>query len=517
MAKIPDRFLGFAFSVGDILIETDKEFNIINADGALSSIGLNSNDKTSGTFLDLMDAKDRAEFLTLSLPLKDTGRVGPANFRVGADENRKKRFSLFVGKLPDERNRIFIVLVAATRLNQSTVCQLASDVEVEAEEVMDKIETLLIDKKDEETGWNITLMETRDVENASEESLDSLNNLLKKYASKGEAAGRLSENRFALVHDKEPNGIGTEEILEQLSKSTGIELNSTTIDADHDNLNEEDGIRTLLYSLQQFADEDDGFDIESLAESLDEMVVDTEERKEMLRKVLENEEFSLVYKPTMLLANNQVQYTEALIRFNDPDLHDKEIGSLQLSDKAGMILDFDKAIFNQAVKKIEQLKTKTTPSCLAVNLSGKSLSHMDFIEEILKQLEKHSKLVDYISIDITEASEINDLQQLTDFTEKVRAIGYRVFLNGLSAGSAGYKQLSNLKINGVKIDGHYIRNALNDRSIHTFLRSIISLSNKLGIDTIANDVETEEQQDMLVALGVTYAQGKLYGKPKSDG
>ncbi|MCC3860952.1 EAL domain-containing protein [Pseudemcibacter aquimaris] len=515
MARIPDRFLGFAFSVGDILIETDRDFNIKSIDGAASDIGLSKEFDEKICFLDLMNSNDQKDFLAITLPLKPANRIGPANFRIGKDKDSKRKFSLFINKLPEYPNRIFISLVSSYRLNRNNSRQQVTDTKSETENLLGKIENILTEYQGQDKNLNITLMETKDTENLKEQDLDNLNHLLKKYSTGGNTAGRLADNRFALVHEKEPDGMETKDLLRELTKSTGINLNSTTIDADDESLSEQDGIRALVYSLQQFADEHEDFNVDEIANNYDEIIENTSGKVQKLRTILKDQKFSLVYQPIIDLKTKETHHSEALIRFNDPELHDLQFETICFAEKVGLIHEFDKAIFMQTVEKLEKI-IKDDPSIkLAVNMSGKSLSKNVFLQDLLKQLQKYSHLKNHISLEITESSEITNLEQLSEFIDEIRSMGFRVYLDDFGAGAAGFQYLRDLEIDGVKIDGQYVRDALSDKKMRAFLKAIVTLCNDLDIVTIGEWVETSEQEELLQNLNVTYAQGYYYGQPNT--
>ncbi len=513
MARIPDRFLGFSFSVGDILIETDSSFDIKHADGAISDLGILPKDIETLNFSDLVADEDRQSFEQVCSSLKAANRIGPVNFWLSTKSKKKKKYATFMGKLADDDNRIFIVLIASFRLGRNADLENAGPDEEAATTLLEKIEHILTENKDQDKKLNITLMETD--EQCSQESLNELGQLLNKYSTGGNTAGQLGDNRYAVVHAQEPDGLDTKDLIRELTKSTGISLNSTTIDADSDVLSEEDGIRALIFSLQQFADDSEGFDVDSLAKGYDEIVENTAGKVQHLRQILREGEFSLVYQPIVSLKTSKVHHSEALIRFNDPDLHDLQFETICFAEKVGLIQEFDRATFKRAVEKIDQIKAHGTPPKLAVNMSGRSLSQKGFLDDLKARLKEHQHLKDYVSLEITESSEITNLEQLATVIDEIRTMGFRVYLDDFGAGAAGFRYLRELSVDGVKIDGDYVRDALVDTKIRAFLRSIVMLCNDLEIETIAEWVETEEQAELLKSMGVTYAQGYLYGRPNT--
>ena len=515
MTKIPDRFLGFSFSVGDILIEADIEFKILNADGAISEIGLSCQNLKNLSFLDLLDDEEKESFNQLSTSIKSSNRIGPINFWLGFNGRNRKKYATFIGKLPDDPNRLFIVLMATYRLGSAAPAPKIESYEEETESFIEKVETVLTEYQGQDKNLNITLMETAEILPEGDERLGELDELLKKYSTGGNMAGRLNDNSYAVVHAQNPDGLETADLIRELTKSTGLELNTATIDADQDTLAEEDGVRALIFSLQQFAEKSDGFDVESLASGYKEIVEDTAGKVQHLRNILNSGDFTLVYQPIVSLKTKEVHHSEALIRFNDPELHDLQFETICFAEKVGLIQEFDTAIFKRAVEKIDEIKKTSVPPKLSVNMSGRSLSSKGFLDDLKRRLNDHIHLKEYISLEITESAEITNLELLSEVIDEIRSMGFKVYLDDFGAGAAGFRYLRELSVDGVKIDGDYVRDALTDKKIRAFLKSIVTLCNDLEIETIAEWVETEDQATLLFDLGVTYAQGYLYGRPNA--
>lgn len=516
MVKIPDRFLGFSFSVGDILIEVNKDFKILNADGAISEIGLKQDQLSKLSFIDLLDDNEKEQFKIISSPLKASNRIGPIRFRVGTPNHSKKNFAIFIGKLPDDNERLFLVLTSSYRLGALTDSPLGhKKAMIKKENFLEKVESILTENLEQEKKLYLTLLETVNKINPDAENVHELENLINKYSTGGNTAGKLNDGRFAFVHSKEPDGMPTDKLIYELINSTGIDLKSTTIDANENFLSDQDGVRALIFSLQQFADNNDGFDIETLSEGFGEIVESTAHKVQHLRTILAKGDFTLVYQPIVTLNDRKVHHSEALIRFNDPQLHNRQFETICFAEEIGLIQDFDKATFNRAVEKINQIKKNDTPPKIAVNMSGRSLSNQAFLDELKTRLKDHIHLKEYIALEITESAEITNLDALSKVISEVRGMGFKIYLDDFGAGAAGFRYLRELVVDGVKIDGDYVRDALVNTKTRTFLRSIVMLCNDLGIETIAEWVETEEQAEFLKSLGVTYAQGYLFGRPNA--
>ena len=518
MAKIPDRFLGFSFAVGDILLEVDNSFLIINADGSISEIGIDHSHIKKSSFIDFISEEGRADFAKISSSLKSSNRVGPIQFNIGLNDNLRKKYSLFINRLPGDNDRLFIVLISSYRMGpplENKNGASSTQVKEEAASLLRNVEDILTENKGKNKKLNITLLETDHNIDPRSKNLHDIDHLLKKYSAGGNLAGRLNNNSYAVVHEKSAGGVQTDDLLRELTKSTGLNLKSTTIDADQDFLSEEDGVRSLIFSLQQFADRSEGFDIETFTTSYTEIIGDTSQKVKNLRKILMEGRFSIVFQPIIHLKTKEIHHSEALVRFNDPELLDKQFETICFAEKVGLIQEFDTAIYHRVVEKIEQIMEHETPPNIAVNMSGRSLSDPKFLENLKARLTQHIHLNEFISLEIKESSEIKNLKLLSTIIDEVRSMGFKVYLDDFGAGAAGFQYLKELTVDGVKIDGEYVRDALVNKKTRAFLKSFALLCNDLNIETIAEWVETEEQAELLKSLNVTYGQGYLYGRPNN--
>lgn len=192
------------------------------------------------------------------------------------------------------------------------------------------------------------------------------------------------------------------------------------------------------------------------------------------------------------------------------------MGNDRFAEDIGLIDEFDYAVINRAIAKIRSMLKKGGSPGIAVNVSGRSLSSQGFIFELLALLRNNKDLTQYLSIEITESATIHDLDALSLVLEEVREIGFRVYLDDFGAGAAGFQYLKKLKVDALKIDGAYIRDALTSAEDRAFLRSMVGLCKDLGIVTVGEWVETQEHATLLRQMGVDYGQGYFFGKPSPN-
>lgn len=513
--KVPNRFLGYAFCVGDLLLEMDLDFNIRNADGAVkTTLGIGSVDGNTTNFLDLLDARGRGLFKNSVAGLTGANRLGPVKLNVGMDADSKEQFGAFLAKLPSEPDSIYVVLSRPSRLGIDQPLPTATMlVEEKKQHFFASLEKLFEDDPGIENEVQVTVIEAEAGATIDGAQQTSIEQYLKSVSYGGKNASRVGEDKFAVVHEKANDNVTPEVMRSAVARATGIAISTATIDAAESHLSDKDSMRALVFSLQQFADGGDGFDVENIQQNCGSLIGETACRVRAFRQVLDEGAFSLVYQPIVDMKRLTTHHFEALTRFDLPEIMKSQWEMIRFAEDVGLIDDFDRAVINRVITKIRDLLRQGGAPGIAVNVSGRSMSDPDFISDLIDTLEKNVDIAGYLSLEITESARILDLKSLGEVVQQVRAIGFKVYLDDFGAGAAGFQYLKSLKVDAVKIDGAYIKDALESSEDRAFLRSMVMLCKDLGITTVGEWIETKEHAALLTEIGVDYGQGYFYGKP----
>lgn len=512
MSKVPDRFLGYAFCVGDVLMELDGDFNIVSADGAVKNTLGDVPIKTS--FLDLLTQKGRSTIESSVKMLTGANRLGPIMMAVGPDASTRQEFAIFLAKLPTSAEKIYLVLSRPYRLGRSDSKHVPEKkVEDKKQEFYERLENLFDGNPEAAQNMLVTVLEAGAGQQLDDDKLRDIEQHLKSYSVGGAHATMLGDDKFAVVHDKtEPST----NLAEEVKRATGVNFTSATIDAAEAQLSDTDSLRALVFSLQNFAANKEGFDVGDIQQNCATLIGETTQRVRAFRDVLDEGRFSLVFQPIVSLAKGTTHHFEALTRFELPSIIKTQWEMIRFAEDIGLIDEFDYAVITRAIAKIRTMLKKGGSPGIAVNVSGRSLSSQGFIFELLALLRNNKDLTQYLSIEITESATIHDLDALSLVLEEVREIGFRVYLDDFGAGAAGFQYLKKLKVDALKIDGAYIRDALTSAEDRAFLRSMVGLCKDLGIVTVGEWVETQEHATLLRQMGVDYGQGYFFGKPSPN-
>lgn len=543
MKKVPDRFLGYAFCVGDALLELDGDFRIRNADGATQTVlGLEAKSLTGVAFLSWLLPHEQEMVKGAVSALTGKNRLGPilvhldtvtpgsgdmkdpspetawnpVDPRVRSELIANRRPSaLFLTRLDMKPGRIFAVLSLPHRIGLASerVHEDARSPEEKKQDFLTRVGDMLSD--DPDGNLSVTVLETAAGHPLSTSEQDRIDRLLNSMSVGGGTAASLDTNKFAVLHDSAPGGHRSD-FVGEIERRMGVRMASATMNTQEADLRDDDSVRAILFGLQKFAEGAENYTIQAFEDGYADLIDETAARVREFRQVLDKGGFSLVYQPIVDMKTGRTHHFEALSRFDRPTPGYSQFDMICFAEDVGLIMDFDRAVMDRAAKKLLPMvkRDADTAPKLAVNVSGRSLSSQDFVAHLLQRLEELSLLSGHLSLEITESSKIQDLETLGDALSRIKTLGFKVYLDDFGVGAAGFQYLRDLKVDALKIDGSYIRDAVNSKIDQAFLKSMISLCQELDIITVGEWIETRRQADLLRRLGVTYGQGYYFSRPK---
>jgi diguanylate cyclase (GGDEF)-like protein/PAS domain S-box-containing protein len=232
---------------------------------------------------------------------------------------------------------------------------------------------------------------------------------------------------------------------------------------------------------------------------------------EDLRRALErDDELALYYQPQVELSSGRIVGMEALVRWNHPArglLYPADF--IPVAEKTGSVTALGAWVFERACSQLKAWQADgVAPPVVAVNLSLSELkTGRELVRNVTAVIKKWGLSASQIEFDVTEAT----LAQLTwtqnDVLEQLHQLGCRIAIDDFGAEYSSFNYLRAYAVNHVKIAQPFIRRAAEDPSRAATIRAIITLARELGIEVIAEGVETRDQRDLLMAIGSTAAQG----------
>ena len=206
---------------------------------------------------------------------------------------------------------------------------------------------------------------------------------------------------------------------------------------------------------------------------------------------------------------------EVLTRMWDAD--GAQISTFHLinsAERAGLVRKVDEQAFSEACRLAELLPSEQIER-IHVNVSPNSLAVPAFVAGIEKNLRLQPALAQRICFEITETAAFAHLSSVRAFADQVRPLGAEIFLDDFGTGSSVLGQLRELKMDGLKIDGEFVRNMKASPVDTTIVRSIQQIAEVMGLTTVAEYVRDEETAELLGEMQVGYAQGDWAGRELS--
>jgi len=231
-----------------------------------------------------------------------------------------------------------------------------------------------------------------------------------------------------------------------------------------------------------------------------------------LKKCISRQEFKIFFQPIVSLSTHEISHHEVLMRF------DKETSPYELivmGEEVGIAADVDLAVCRQTIKYIDMNKHKKVGK-LAVNISGSSIQNDIFMNSLTKTLKEYPKESGHLIFEITESSEIKDLERVNKFIQSLRELKHTVCLDDFGSGAASFQYLQKMEVDGVKIDGSFVKEILVSPRYSTMVKNITKMCHELNIYVVAEMIETKAQEDLLLSIGVDKGQGWLYSKAMPD-
>ena len=229
----------------------------------------------------------------------------------------------------------------------------------------------------------------------------------------------------------------------------------------------------------------------------------------LIRRALDEDRFVLHGQPIVDLATGRVVQHELLLRMRgESDDLIMPLAFLPAAEKSGLIAEIDRWVITQAAKLAAQGRP------VGVNLSAASAGDPTMLGLIERELHQHATDPSKLVFEITETAVMQDMDRVTRFVEHLASLGCNFALDDFGTGFASFTYLKLLPVRYLKIDIDFVRDVARSKRDMFVVRAIVALAGDFGQQTIAEGVEDEATVTVLRDLGVTYAQGYLYGRPR---
>ena len=234
-----------------------------------------------------------------------------------------------------------------------------------------------------------------------------------------------------------------------------------------------------------------------------------------MEKALENEEFKVYYQPKISTKTNRMVGAEALVRWIKEDEIISPNIFIPVFEKNHFIIELDKYIFEKVCQDIQswkQVKNEKIPM-ISVNISKENFYNEEFIKEYEKIAKKYNLKTEEIEIEITENLTMIENISIIKMIKRIKEAGFVISIDDFGTGYSSLNMLQSMPIDIIKIDKTFIDKIDIKNKNNNMVDYIIYIAKKLGLKTVAEGVEAEEQVKYLKEIGCDMLQGYYYSKP----
>lgn len=234
--------------------------------------------------------------------------------------------------------------------------------------------------------------------------------------------------------------------------------------------------------------------------------------EQALRKALSLQQLEVYYQPKVDLQTGQINSLEALVRWHDKDLGEVAPSRfIPIAETLGLIHQLGLQVLRQVCHQLQQWAKLAVP--VAVNISAKELADPAFLPQLIQILAETAVNPHFLELEITESCLLPErASQTQQVLQQLRQLGIRLAIDDFGTGYSSLSYLRHLPINSLKIDRSFIKALPDNTSDRQITSAIIAMANAMGLDVIAEGIETKAQQEFLLAAGCQFGQGYWFGK-----
>jgi diguanylate cyclase (GGDEF)-like protein/PAS domain S-box-containing protein len=238
-----------------------------------------------------------------------------------------------------------------------------------------------------------------------------------------------------------------------------------------------------------------------------------------LRAALEADQLCLHYQPLIDLHGKQVCGMEALLRWQDPEQGMIAPGEfIPIAEETGLIVPIGAWVLGEALRQNRRWQEAGYPAMpVSVNLSPRQFRQTDLVDTVRSVLAATGQPAELLELEITETTLMHDMDETLAKLEALSAMGVRLAIDDFGTGYSSLAYLKRFPVDKLKIDQSFVRDLTDDKEDAAIVAAIIGLARTLGIDALAEGVETDAQLAMLAGLGCSKFQGYYFSRPLAPG
>lgn len=232
-----------------------------------------------------------------------------------------------------------------------------------------------------------------------------------------------------------------------------------------------------------------------------------------LRRAIQRQELRVHYQPIIAIASGKLAGVEALLRWQHPRLGMVPLTEfMPIAEETGLVVEIDRWILYEACRQVREWQN-ILPLSLNVNLSGQAFTHAGLLESIGMSLAATGFDPKNLKLELTEGVFVQSSEETLASLSKLKALGVQIYIDDFGTGYSSLSYLQRLPIDALKIDISFVQRMTQDRDSAELVKTIIVMARNLGLQVVAEGVETASQLKQLKRLKCQYAQGYLFAKP----
>jgi diguanylate cyclase (GGDEF)-like protein len=227
-------------------------------------------------------------------------------------------------------------------------------------------------------------------------------------------------------------------------------------------------------------------------------------------KSLKEDQFKLCFQPIVSAATRDLIMHEALLRMTDAE-GDLIVAAnlIPVAEKLGLVRLIDRAVAQMTISSLHNYPMAR----LSMNVSGSTATDPRWFNQLTEIIAANRSVANRLTIEITETIALADLKETYSFVESLRNIGCGVAIDDFGVGFTSFRNLRDLPVNIVKLDGSFCRDLKHNSANEYLVRTLIDLTHKFNLKSVAEWVEAPEDAEILEECQVDMMQGNLFGKP----
>lgn len=234
-----------------------------------------------------------------------------------------------------------------------------------------------------------------------------------------------------------------------------------------------------------------------------------------LAHAIERNELHMAYQPIVEARSGRIVGAEALLRWNQHTLGPVSPGEfIPVAEESGLIVPITDWVLTAVVEQMALWeKAGTLPNQIFINISGPQFLRGNLSARLEELLGRHPELRGRLGLEITEQAAVRDLKAAVQTLTELEAIDVQVAIDDFGSGYSSLSYVQQLPVSKLKIDRAFMEDIPDNLKNGALVRATVGMAHGLGLVTVAEGVETEEQRDFLVSVGCDLLQGYLFGRP----